>query len=607
MMNRRWTVSGLILLAVLAGVLAGTAAPAYAHAQLVGTTPANGARLDSAPAEIVLRFSERVLLVRDGVRLLDAAGAVSPTEPARIDPTGREVILPVPADGLRSGIYTVSWRVVSADSHPIHGAFVFGVGAIEVTPLPDAGAQVTADAGVTAVYWLLRWLGYAGLAGLAGGALFLFVCWPAGWAYRRARRFLLAAWLTSTLSALAMLAIQGPYAEGRGLGSIADPHLLTDTLGTDFGRYVGVRLGLLAVGGILLGQLARSAERPRWTLWVAGGLGAALSATWIGTGHANADASWPARVSDAVHLAAMAAWFGGLALLVGVLLSRTAGRPVAEVAAAASRFSGIATVCVALLVATGSYQAWRGVGSLDALAGSAYGRLLVFKLAAVGVLLWFGWMSRSVVRSRLRRTLSAVVAPPPLASAVMAGGPRRPSRSAGPPRSARRPDRIEQERQALARRQLRWSVRIEAAIGIAVLAVTALLVATPPGARPDAAEAAPPAQAVTQPDVASAEVRLAGGGRVYVQLDPARVGSATLTVTVLDDASKPWNVPEVAAKLSLEPQGIGPLPVPLRQVQPGDYTSDGLVLPTAGTWQAQITVRTSDIDQETVDATLRVY
>ena len=100
---------------------------------------------------------------------------------------------------------------------------------------------------------------------------------------------------------------------------------------------------------------------------------------------------------------------------------------------------------------------------------------------------------------------------------------------------------------------------------------------------------------------------LTGGGRLYVQLDPARVGATTLVLAVLDSASKPWDVPEVTAALHLTAQGIGPLPVTLRKIQAGDYVSTGLVIPLAGTWQLQIKVRTSDFDQITVDATLPVY
>jgi copper transport protein len=105
----------------------------------------------------------------------------------------------------------------------------------------------------------------------------------------------------------------------------------------------------------------------------------------------------------------------------------------------------------------------------------------------------------------------------------------------------------------------------------------------------------------------ASQLMLTGGGRVYVQLEPARVGSSTLVLTVLDSASKPWDVPEVTAALRLAAQDIGPLPVKLRQVRPGDYISDGLVMPMAGPWQLQITIRTSDFDQTTVDTTLTVY
>jgi copper transport protein len=148
------------------------------------------------------------------------------------------------------------------------------------------------------------------------------------------------------------------------------------------------------------------------------------------------------------------------------------------------------------------------------------------------------------------------------------------------------------------------------AIGVAVLAVTSLLVATPPGARPAAATSeastgtvAPPAK----PEIVATQLSLTGGGRVYVQLEPARAGNATIVLAVLDSASKPWDVPEVNASLSLPAQGLGPLPVTLKQMRPGDYASEGLVIPIAGAWQLQIKIRTSEIDQITVDTQITVY
>lgn len=568
----------LVVLAGLGLVLAGPPSPAYAHAQLVGTTPANGARLATAPAEIVLVFSERVNLVQNGVRLLGAgsAGSVPGVGPARIDPANpAQVRVPLPA-GLGEGGYTVSWRVVSADSHPIHGAFAFAVGNASVGPLPDAAARTDADSPLSTVFWLFRWLGYAGLALLAGGVLFLLVGWPRGWTQPRPRRLLAAGWLGSLLCALAMLLLQGPYGAGGTLAGAVDPALLGATLVTDYGRSVLARLVLLAVAGALLLYLAKGrSARP---VAVALGLvvGLALPATWVGTGHANAQASPLAAAADTVHLAAMATWFGGLVYLIVGVLPAALAHPVADVAVALRRFSRTATGCVAALVVTGTYQAWRGIGSLAAISGSPYGTLLVFKLAAVGVLLWFGAMSRSVVQRRYVRPAEAV-------------------------RTSRRADR---EREQLGRRQLRRSVRAELAIAVAVLGVTSVLVATPPASRLEGAAAVAPR--ATPPELATTELALDGGGRVAVRLAPARVGASALTLAVRDASGRPWDVPEVSAAFRLAEHGLGPLPVALRETGPGEYGSEGLSLPVPGRWRVQITVRTSEIDQTTVGTDISV-
>jgi copper transport protein len=131
----------------------------------------------------------------------------------------------------------------------------------------------------------------------------------------------------------------------------------------------------------------------------------------------------------------------------------------------------------------------------------------------------------------------------------------------------------------------------------------------------------PEVSPAVKPEIVAKEISLTPGGRVYVQLQPARVGESTLVIAVLDSASKPWDVPEVTATLSLAAQDaavqdratqdratqvIGPLPVTLRKVRPGDYTSEGLTIPMAGTWQLRIGVRTSEIDRVTVDTTLSV-
>ena len=610
---------GLLLTTVGAAPTAHAQLHVHVHADLIGTAPGNGEHLAVAPTEIRLRFSEKVSLVDDGITLLDATGARLNGEPARIG-AGTDVTLPVPA-GLGDGVYTVSWRVVSTDSHPLHGAFAFSVGTAQATAVVADGGGQGGDARLNAAFWFVRLLGYAALAVLGGGIGFLYLCWRRGWSWPPARRLLAAAWATSVACAAAALVLQGPYGAGATLGRVGDPALLRATLGTDYGRYILIRLGLLAVGGLLILIQARRPDLPRtvartvaWAGVVV--LGVALPATWSGTGHANAQPGIVPAVADTIHLAAMSAWVGGLALLAVCVLPRSAEHPVGEVATALTRFSRIATVAVAALALTGLYQAWRGLGSWAALPGSSYGTLLVFKLALIGLLLWLGALSRSAVRSRY---LAAAV-PPMLASArtspgaLMRGLPSSlrslrslrssvqaarpgagdsPAPAVGSTRNQRRAARTDREHDRLVRRRLRRSVGAEAGLTAVVLAVTSLLVATPPGARSDAAP-------VRLSSAYAADLPMDDGGQIRTEVDPPRIGSSTLTVRVRDADGQPWDVPEVSSALTLSEAALEPLQLTLVRRAPGWYASDALVLPRAGVWRLQVTVRTSEIDTTTV-------
>ena len=157
------------------------ASPAAAHAELLNTTPANGAQLSNPPTEIQMRFTESVNLQQDGIRLVDGGGAVVPTP----DPTveGGTVLWPMPTD-LPDGAYVVTFRVVSADGHPISGAFSFGVGTATTAVTDSAAGGVTAGttvSGATTAPWSVvtsRLAGYVAFALFAGVAAFVLLCAP---------------------------------------------------------------------------------------------------------------------------------------------------------------------------------------------------------------------------------------------------------------------------------------------------------------------------------------------------------------------------------------------------------------------------------------------
>ncbi|MCX5410015.1 copper resistance protein CopC/CopD (plasmid) [Streptomyces sp. NBC_00335] len=576
---------------VVAGMaLAVPAQPAQAHAQLLSSSPANGERLATAPSEVTLTFSEGASPVEGGMRLDGPRGDVE-LGGARNDPAAPDkIVVPLPGT-LNEGVHTLTWRVVSADSHPIYGVIVFAVGSAELGELPAAGAGTDADPTVRAVFTGLRWLGYAALGLLGGGAVFLLFCWPAGWARTRPRRLLAGAWAAALAAAAGVLLIQGPYAAGRGLGALLEPSLLGSTVETDFGRYVLGRIGLLAVAGPLLLLAVRGGGRTggaaRRALAVTGAV--LLPATWLGTGHANAEGELLVSAADLLHTSAMTAWFGGLAFLLLSVVRRKAPLPADQVGTALRRFSWIAGTAVLVLTVTGIYRAWRGVGSVQALTGTSYGTLLVLKLAAVGVLVWGGALSRSVVRRRYAATPAAAVTEKVLAAV---GGPSAPAASA----TGRTTPRAEAERERSARRQLRWSLRVEVAFAVVVLAFTAVLVATPPGSRP--AAPVPTAQRV--------EVKFTGGSARIV-LDPARAGAdARLTVRISDAKGAVRDVPEVSAALRQASGGPDAMRFALTRQGPGEFSTSNVILPVAGVWKVELKVRTTDIDLQTVESELRV-
>jgi copper transport protein len=552
--------AAIAVVAMTVGLLLLPSADAWAHAELVETSPPNGTHLDAAPREVVLRFTESIKPVRGGFSLLDGSGATITVPSAHGVPgDAARISMPLP-DSLGDGVYVVSWRVVSADSHPIHGAFVFSVGDARAAPLADAGAQAGSDRLVEVAFWLFRLLSFASLALLAGGGFFVVVCWRAGLPDRRVRRLITSAWAALVVSTVAVFLLQGPNVAGSSLAGLADPTLLADTVGTTFGILLLVRIALLGLAGLLLARL-KTVSRKEIVLVIV--LGYALSLTWSGTGHATAGLlSSFAVLVDAAHLTAMSVWLGGVAVLASCTLGSGGRDREDEATAAVSRFSPTAGVAVTVLGITGVLQAWRELAEFGP--GTQYFSLLIFKIAMFGLLLWLASLSRSFVRRRL-----SVPATPRKAA------DRRRGMLAG----------------------LRRSVAWEAGIAVVVLGITAALVAIPPGGHdhgPSAAAAVP-----TGPFLGS--LALPGSGDVQVWVDPARTGDNQIVLNVRDGRGINRDVPEVRAQLRLPEAGIGPLPVSLAKTGPGQFVADRVAVPVAGTWTLNLHVRTTEFDEITVD------
>ncbi|WP_282087510.1 copper resistance CopC/CopD family protein [Streptomyces tendae] len=388
----------LLLLAAACALLAG-AGPASAHAALTGSDPREGAVVDKAPAQVSLTFSESVSMDDDSLRVLDPKGKrVDDGKPSGTGGTTYSVKLHA---GLPDGTYTVTYQVVSADSHPVSGAYTFSVGAPSETSVTVSG-QGAGGGFVGGLYGVGRYVSYAGFAVLVGGAAFVLACWPRGSGVRVVQRFVVSGWLSLTAATLLLLLLRGSYTGSGKVADVFDLSLLGEVLQTKAGAALVSRLLLLAAAALFIAVLfgaydkRKDEEKRDLTFGLAVGgsvVAVGLAATWAMSEHASVGLqAGLAMPVDVVHLIAVAAWLGGLTALLVALYRGPADTPVPGLAV--SRFSRVAFGSVIALVVTGTYQSWRQLGSWTAFTDTRYGQLLLVKVGLVAVLVGVAYFSR---------------------------------------------------------------------------------------------------------------------------------------------------------------------------------------------------------------------
>jgi copper transport protein len=548
---------------------------ASAHAVLEGTSPGRGAELRHAPKQVAFRFGEPVEAAFGAVQVYDQQGK-------RVDrggtfhpgDHGNQVAIGL-RSGLGDGTYTATFRVISADSHPVSGGFVFtigkgGVPAETLDQLIDAG-----NAGpITKLgFGIVRALSYVALALAAGGIVFVAAVWRptlraragadeswqrASTAFTgRARRLTFGAVALGVAMSVLGILFQGAVAGGTSLWQALDSAVVGDVLGTRFGTVWGLRLlAWLALGGVLAFSTARVravAARPAPVAVAL--LLAFLCLTPALAGHAaTTDPSWLLVPANVLHVACMAVWVGGVALLLLALPAAT--RPLDPaartglLAEAVSRFSTLALAAVAGIVASGTLQAIVEIESFSDLLHTAFGRAILIKIALLLGLIGLGAWNRQRIRPRL-------------AAADAAG--ETPGRTG-----------IE----------LRRSLRAEIVLMAAVLGVTAALVSYAP------------ATATTGPFSTS---KTLGPARAELTVDPARAGSNQIHLYLFDRRSgrQYERIKELTLTATLFERRIGPLPLRPEPAGPGHYVVRGAALAPPGRWQLTLSARVSAFDAYT--------
>lgn len=547
-MNRSALRSALLLAAGVALCVPG--GPAAAHAALQSSSPSDEQQLDAPPGEIRLEFNEPVTPAPAGLRVHDASGEQVPLGAAGNDGPAKVIRAPF-GEPLGDGSYIVTWRVVSADGHPIAGALVFSVGdpdAVDASLVRQlfAGGD---DPLVGLVAVLVRWAGYLTLLVAAGGVAFL------AWAADQRDRTVLArivAPVAAAGAALALLAVPVHAAQVSGEGFAAV--LRADEMRSALTGGVAVQSVLQAFGLIVVAFAVRSGGvRVLRLVALPAAVVAVLSV--VVAGHTRTtEPMWLTALADTVHVLAAALWLGGLVLLWAAMRRRRLADDPVGAASMVARFSLLATIAVGAVGVAGLVLSWLLVRTVPALLSTGYGRVLIVK-----VLLALAVMAAGAYNNR--RLVPAVAG------------------AAG---------------QAWSR--LRTTVRLEVAGLVLVVAATAVVVGMQP-----AAEAAGVTGALNTSVAVGDE-----GSRLSMTVDPNNAGYNEIHLFLLDGTGRPADVTDLELRMTLPDEDIGPIVRTPSTVSPGHWLHTGRELTVPGRWRFEAVIGVSQFEQQRVPVTVDV-
>jgi copper transport protein len=405
---------------VLALILFLCPVPAWAHALLKRSDPAAGSKVATSPQLIRFWFSEQPELPMTFISLKDGNGKEFLLAVPQKDPTDPLALSVRVSQSLPAGRYTVAWRTAASDGHPSHGTFGFVVlgeapltsaqigaitdtnGAGSATPAPTASGNNVeeADAASSVSNSLARALSFVGLLALIGVIAFRAVVLHRAVgisAEMRARMEGRAAVLgiaTSMIviiSAFARLFLESQMMSAMpGMQTMSMPDM---AMHTRWGFALRLELGAAFVA---LVSFVLAARRLRGAWLLAGISTIVLAVTPALAGHAAASPRFTSLMisADFLHVLGGATWLGNLLciMLIGVPISLTLDGPGRweAVASLVNAFSPVALASAAVVGASGVIASWVHLEHFAALWRTAYGQVLLLKLALVATTVIIG-------------------------------------------------------------------------------------------------------------------------------------------------------------------------------------------------------------------------
>jgi copper transport protein len=542
---------------------------AFAHATPLRYVPAASSVLSQAPAEIQIHFSERVeprvssitVLAPDGLRADLSNSGADPADP-RIYRVGLKDRGP--------GTYTVSWEVISADDgHFAKGAYVFSVGNAKPNATAETGGFQTVHSSSVPEAATLA-LELVGDALILGAFLvFAFIWRPMrkhftganiyGQEFVRRFQFLLLVGcflaLAGGLAYLLYKTNELASLQETTFASAWGPFLATSSALFTIYRMLGVGLVMIVFQAVRKRVL--SAERITTIEYAFFAVLALIDFARARISHAAASSFAPAfGVSmNFVHLLFKDAWIGGIIALV-VLFSPLIrkSRNLGMAAFALTSFSKIASIAFGIAGVTGVYVVWLHLKSFSFILTTDWGkRFAVLSVFAAFLL--------------LLRFFDQLVCEPKIMEAIR---------------------KNDEARMPRVFTWLGYTLPGEMAIGIAILAVTSLLIITTPPLAPHYSFA-----------------RSATSQGIALSLTEQPYESGKFLVTAEDSQKKAGaDVKNMVVTLTNQAAGVGPITAPVVERFAGGYVFDENLLAPPGVWTINITAQRAGVYDSTASFNL---
>ncbi|MEW4371106.1 copper resistance CopC/CopD family protein [Paenibacillus kandeliae] len=563
--SRHWQMIGAGLLAMVLLMLS-VAFPhqASAHASVTQSIPAQNDVLTESPKQFKIQFNEDIQRAYYGMTLMNSEGKTLDGITARVDEKDGTTMLADVSQTLPDDVYTLSWKAISGDGHPVEGVIVFQIGDGAGKSLKEA-TQVSLDDSkpLSPLLIVARWLQYAAQAIVLGLlCLSLFLLPPAyrqqtAWMNEpRYRLLLIGGALLALIALLAQLPLRISWAADVPLSAIGGQ--LSDTFnGTIFGKVwiwqtiaaviVLISVCVQSLRGLsqnvrnLLGMIA-------FVLVALGSLAKAFD------GHAFAEQyAVLAVAADYIHLLSALIWSGAL-LALALFLPRIVNGSEGEQRQAlywgiVRRFSWWAIGSVAALLVTGIYGSLLYLPTLSALFNTGYGLTLLSKMLLFLVMAAFGGMN--YIKGR--------------------------------------------KQEGEIGKDMVWEVLT----GFVILVLAAILVHLSPYAAPLGNSGAPRG--------VQTQVQQVDGYDISLKVPPSQMGMNTFTVTVKDQQGKPVNVEQITLQLQHLDMAMAPtnITITAKDGKDGVYETQGMISMN-GSWNVDMRILTKSLKTVETKFTLKV-